>query len=147
MGIVLQERGTDPGRVVDAEEDRYRDPQFALRFLPAALHQSAHAIGLGQDVDGMAVDLLAEVGDGQLMGVLSQQLDAEVGLQLGQLAAHGGFGHAEQHGCLRQAAAFHHLAEYQQGVEVEGQVLFHVLFQICNRVLRFCICFDYFSSC
>ena len=114
---------------------------------PAALHQGAHAIGFRQDADGMAVDLLAEVGDGQLMGVLSQQLDTEVGLQLGQLAAHGGFGHSEQHGRLRQAATFDHLAEYQQGVEVEWQVLFHELFQICNRVLRVCICFDHFSNC
>ena len=82
MGIALQERGADPGRVVDADEDRDGDPQFALRLLLAALHQCANAVGLGQDVHGVVVDLLAEVGDGELMGVLAQQLDAEVGLQL-----------------------------------------------------------------
>ena len=81
VGIALQERGADPGRVVDADEDRYRDPQLALRLLPAALDQRANAVGLGQDVHGVVVDLLAEVGDGELMGVLAQQLDAEVGLR------------------------------------------------------------------
>ena len=125
MGIALQERGADPRRVVDADEDRYRDPQLALRLLPAAFDQCAYAVGLGQDVHGVAVDLLAEVGDGELMGVLAQQLDAEVGFELRQLAADGGFGHAEQRRRFRQAAALDHLAEYQQGVEVEGQVLFH----------------------
>ena len=146
VGIVLQERGTDPRRVVDAEEDGYRHPQLALRLLPAALDQGADAVGLGQDVHGVAVDLLAEVGDGELMGVLAQQLDAEVGFELRQLAADRRLGHAEQHGRLRQAAALDHLAEYQQGVEVERQVLFHQLFQICNRVLHSCICFRLFQQ-
>jgi len=50
-------------------------------------------------------------------------------------------------GRFRQAAAFDHLAEYQQGIEVEGRVLFHGLFQLCNRVLRFCIYFAHFRSC
>ena len=147
LGIVLKERSADPRRVVDTEEDRYRDPELALRFLPAAFDQSAHAVGLRQDVHGVAVDLLAEVGDGELVGVLAQQFDAEVGFELRQLSADGGLGHPEQCRCLRQAAALDHLAEYQQGVEVERQVLFHQLFQICNRVLRFCICFDHFGSC
>ena len=154
--MALQKRGADPRRVVDADEDRYRDPQLALRLLLAAVHQRANAVGLGQDVHGVVIDLLAEVGDRELMGVLAKQLDAEIGFQLRQLAADGGLRHAEQCGRLRQAAAFHHLAEYQQGIEVEGQILFHCcfvllasagLFQICNRVLRFCICFDYFTSC
>ena len=42
-GIALQKCGADPGRVVDADEDRYRDSQFALRFLLAALHEGANA--------------------------------------------------------------------------------------------------------
>jgi hypothetical protein len=53
------------------------------------------------------------------MRILAQQLDAEVGFQLRQLAADGGFGHSEQCRRLREAAAFHHLAENQQGIEVE----------------------------
>jgi len=100
-------------------------PKLALRFLSTALHQCAHTVGLGQDVDGVVVNLLAEVGDGELVGVLAKQLDAEVGLELGELAADGGFGHPEQCRRFRKAATFHHLAEYQQGVDVEGQVLFH----------------------
>ena len=159
--IALQERRTDPGGVVDADEDGYRDLQLALRLLSAAFDQGAHAVGLGQDVHGVCIDLLAEVGDGELMGVLAQQLDAEVGFQLGQLAADRGLRHSEQRRGLRQAAVLHHLAEHQQGIEVEGQVLFHCypalrplrrsravesLFQICNRVLRFCDLFSTISA-
>src|SRR4029079_17162925 len=124
-GIALEERGADPGSVVDADEDRDGDPKLALRFLSTALHQCAHTVGLGQDVDGVVVNLLAEVGDGELVGVLAKQLDAEVGLELGELAADGGFGHPEQCRRFRKAATFHHIDEYQQGVDVEGQVLFH----------------------
>jgi hypothetical protein len=114
----------------------YGDPQLALWLLLAAFHQCAHVVGLGQDFYRVAVDLFTEVGDGELMCVLPQQFDAEVGFQFRQLAADGGLGHPEQCRRFRQTAAFHHLAEYQQGVDVEGQVLFHQLFQICNRVLQ-----------
>ncbi len=75
----------------------------------------------------MGIDLLAEIGDGQLVGVLSQQLDAEVGFELGELAADRRFRHAEQRRRLRQAAAFDDLAEHQQGIEVERRILFHEL--------------------
>ena len=98
----------------------------------------------------MRIDLLAEIGDGQLMGVPAQELDAEVGLQLGQLAADGGFGHPQKRCRLREAAALHHFAEHQHGVQVERHGLFHRVavlflgirvFQICNRVLRGCALF------
>jgi hypothetical protein len=41
--VALQKCGTDPGRVVDADEDGYGHSQFALLFLLAALHECANA--------------------------------------------------------------------------------------------------------
>ena len=87
LRVEIDELAEPRGQPIGAEAQRRRDPQFAVRLLPAVDEPTAHSVELEDHVAHGAEQHFALLGQNEAAGMAMKQRRAEVGLQRPDLSA------------------------------------------------------------
>src|SRR5690606_29063030 len=145
LGIAGEEVGQQLGHQLLGDAHRHADLDHATRLGAQAVDHLARRGGLGQHRLRMAVNALADVGDGEAAGGALQQAHAQVVLQLADAPAQARLGNAQGAFGGGEPAVVDHHREVVQIVEVLhatflyrtmrgiSSCLFHARNNICSH--------------